>query len=43
MAPHKGPPAALPFILAIALPLAYSLFCAPLFAASANPDATLVG
>lgn len=34
----KGPPKALPFLLALVLPLLYSVFVAPLFAASANPD-----
>jgi hypothetical protein len=33
-----APPAALPFILALAIPLLYSLFAAPLFASSADPD-----
>lgn len=32
------PPLGLPIILAIAIPLLYSLFCAPLFASGANPD-----
>ena len=37
----KPPPLALPFILAIVIPLLYSLFCAPLFASGANPDANV--
>lgn len=37
--PH-GPPAALPFILAIVVPLLYSLFAGPLFQVRAGPRAT---
>ena len=33
-----SPPFALPFILVAAIPLLYSLFAAPLFASSQNPD-----
>jgi hypothetical protein len=35
--PH-GPPAILPFILAIVIPLLYGVFAAPLFQSGANPD-----
>lgn len=37
----RGPPLALPLILAIALPLLYSLFAAPLIASAKNPDANI--
>lgn len=41
--PHKphGPPAALPFILAVIIPLLYGVFAAPLFQSGANPDANV--
>lgn len=35
---RRGPPRALPIILALALPILYSLFAAPLFDSAANPD-----
>lgn len=37
----RGPPAALPLIIAVILPLAYSLFCAPLFKSASNPDSNV--
>jgi len=38
--PH-GPPAALPFILAVVIPTLYGVFAAPLFQSGANPDANV--
>jgi len=38
--PH-GPPAALPFILAVVIPLLYGVFAAPLFQSGANPDSNV--
>jgi hypothetical protein len=37
----RGPPRALPVILAIVIPVLYSLFAGPLFASAYNPDASV--